>query len=71
MVLRGSADAYRLDIIDNGCGFELATALLKDSMGLKNLSDRARRLPSGRLNIHTGNKSRAESGTKVELQWLE
>ncbi len=71
IVLRGSAGAYQLDISDNGCGFELATALLKDSMGLKNLSDRARRLPTGSLNIHTGNKSRAENGTKVELQWLE
>ena len=53
IVLNGFAGAYQLEIIDNGCGFELASALLKDSMGLKNLSDRARRLPSGRLNIHT------------------
>ena len=71
IVLHEIAGAYQLDIIDNGCGFELATALLKDSMGLKNLSDRARRLPSGRLNIHTGGQRLAEKGTKVELIWLE
>ena len=77
IMLRGFAGAYQLEIIDNGKGFELATALLKDSMGLKNLSDRARRLPSGRLNIHTAVASGEQItsneriGTKVELQWLE
>ena len=71
ILLHETAGAYQLDIIDNGCGFELATALLKDSMGLKNLSDRARRLPSGRLNIHTGAQRLAEKGSKVELIWLE
>ncbi len=71
ILLHEFAGTYRLEIADNGCGFELATALQKDSMGLKNLSDRARRLPSGRLNIHTGSKSPSEMGTKVELQWLE
>ena len=77
IVLRGLAGAYQLEIIDNGNGFELAAALLKDSMGLKNLSDRARRLPSGRLNIHTAAAhgehitSNERIGTKVELKWLE
>lgn len=87
IVLHSFAGAYRLEIVDNGRGFDLATALLKDSMGLKNLSDRARRLPSGRLNIHTapmpandqaideigGDKKTGTErvGTKVELQWLE
>ena len=77
IMLRGFAGSYQLEIIDNGSGFELAAALLKDSMGLKNLSDRARRLPSGRLNIHTAIASGEQItrneriGTKVELQWLE
>ena len=83
IVLHGFAGAYQLEIIDNGHGFELASALLKDSMGLKNLSDRARRLPSGRLNIHTASAPASDQalgekmtsndriGTKVELQWLE
>ncbi len=87
IVLRGFAGAYQLEIIDNGCGFELAAALQKDSMGLKNLSDRARRLPSGRLNIDTAATSLSDqssdeskgakmtsnerNGTKVDLQWQE
>jgi len=87
IVLQGFAGAYVLEVIDNGRGFELAAALHKDTMGLKNLSDRARRLPSGRLNIHTAlAPSNAQAidaicgekmtdnervGTKVELLWLE
>jgi signal transduction histidine kinase len=59
---------FTLCIVDNGHGFELGQALLKDSMGLKNLADRARRLPSGRMNVHTG---AGTQGTKVELQWQE
>ncbi len=71
--LREIANGYALDVTDDGCGFELGSALLKDSMGLKNLAHRARRLPSGRLNIQTGVRAGAKLGlgTKVELQWLE
>ena len=83
IALQGSAGAYQLEVIDNGRGFDLASALLKDSMGLKNLSGRARRLPSGRLNIHTATASSSDqfagekmpsnehNGTKVELQWQD
>jgi signal transduction histidine kinase len=51
--LRQTDRVYSLDVIDDGCGFALGIALSKDSMGLKNLALRARRLPSGRLNIQT------------------
>jgi signal transduction histidine kinase len=70
----GAPRSYCLEIIDNGAGFALAPALMKDSMGLKNLSERARRLPSGRLNIHTSPNRLSDGalpGTRVELQWQE
>lgn len=60
--------ASELNIINDGLGFDLSQALEKQTMGLKNLTGRARRLPGGALKIHTHPD---QAGTRIEVTWQE
>lgn len=65
---RHADGAAELVIANNGAGFTLSVALEKQTMGLKNLMERARRLPSGALKIHTQS---GQAGTRIEVTWQE
>lgn len=54
----GEGDALRIDLVDNGCGFEQSTT---EGHGLKNMANRAKAL-SGELEIASSSK-----GTRVSL----
>lgn len=65
---RRADGAGELRVSNDGIGFDLALALEKPTMGLKNLTERARRLPAGALKIDT---HPGGPGTRIELTWQE
>ncbi len=72
--LRHLAQHAQLRIIDDGIGFDIGREPGTDSaetgsMGVKNMQERARRLPEGRLQLRSGAQSSAGVGTDVEVLW--
>jgi signal transduction histidine kinase len=63
--LSAKVDVFLLRIADNGSGFDASTAIHQGGMGLRNLSERARRLPGGHLRIDSlqPNKSHRSGDT--------
>jgi signal transduction histidine kinase len=60
-------DHARLLISDDGRGFD--TGIEHSSMGVKNMQERARRLPDGRLQLRSGAQLSGGIGTEIEVLW--
>jgi signal transduction histidine kinase len=68
VILRENQDAIRLEVNDNGCGFDPAAP--SSGMGLKNIRERATLL-GGKLAIASAPEAGTSISVDLPLEWLE